>query len=147
MAIRIRARLGALLCLICALTIGFADGAAADSIEDPQQSCEALAQAIGETDADKLADRMVSDSRGGMDESAAAGAQQIVAFAKQQGRFVLVEFMAKHELGERFRRYWYLVLFEDSETLYLYCEYLKPDDGWQLMNIKFNTDFDKLPVP
>jgi hypothetical protein len=147
MPIGIRVRLGVLLCSICVLTINFAEGAAADSIEDPQQSCEALAQWIGAGDAAKLADRMASDSRGGMDESAVAGAQQIVTFAKQLGRFVLAEFMAKHEFGERFRRYWYLVLFEDSETLYLYCEYLKPDDGWQLMNVKFNTDFDKLSAP
>lgn len=147
MPIRPSMRLGVLLCLIYVLTISFSDRAAADSTDDPQQSCEALAQAIGAVDADRLADRMVSDSRGGMDDSAAAGAQQIVTFSSQLGRFVLAEFMAKRELGERFRRYWYLVLFEDSETLFLYCEYLKPDDGWQLMNIKFNTDFDKLPVP
>ncbi len=145
MPIGIRVRLGVLLCSICALTVNFA--AAAAPIEDPQRSCEALAQAIGAGDAAKLADRMMSDSRGGMDDSAASGAQQIVTFAEQLGRFILAEFMAKREFGERFRRYWYLLLFEDSETLYLYCEYLKPDDGWQLMNIKFNTDFDKLPVP
>ena len=147
MPIQIRVRLGVLLCAICVLTVNFDDGAAADPIEDPQQSCEALALGIGAGDADKLAVRMTSDSRGGMDESAVAGAQQIVTYAEQLGRFILADFMAKHELGERFRRYWYLVLFEDSETLYLYCEYLKPDDGWQLMNVKFNTDFDKLPAP
>lgn len=147
MPIRNRVRHGVLLCAICVLTINVADRVAAGPIEDPQQSCEALALGIGAGDAEKLADRMTTDSRGGMNESAVAAAQQIVTYAERLGTFILADFMAKHELGERFRRYWYLVLYEDSETLYLYCEYLKPDDGWQLMNVKFNSDFDKLPVP
>lgn len=147
MPIRIKVHLGTLLCSICVLAICLAKGAVAGTIEDPQQSCEGLAQAIGEADADKLSDRIAADSRGGMNQSAANAAQQIVSFSKERGGFLLTEFMAKHELGNRFRRYWYLVLFEDSETLYLYCEYLKPDDRWQLLNIKFNTDFEDLPPP
>jgi hypothetical protein len=121
--------------------------ASADSI-DPKQSCGTLARAIGEANSDQVVNALQSDSRGAMDQgSAVAVTEQIVPFVKQQGQFVLAETMGQREYGERYRRDWYLIIFEGSQSLFLVCEYLKPDDAWQLINIKFNSDFDKLPVP
>lgn len=119
----------------------------ADADIDPKQSCGTIARVMGEGDVDKLANTMRSESRGAMDDSAVSGAEQIVAFVKQQGQFILSEFMAEREYGERYKRNWYLILFEGSQSLFLMCEYLKPNDAWQLVNIKFNSDFEDLPAP
>jgi hypothetical protein len=143
-----RAHLVAVVWSINVLASCLAGAAAADSIEDPKQACEALALVIGEADADQLTRSMLSDSRGGMSrEASTAGAEQIAAFAKLQGRFRLAEFMAEREFGQRVKRYWYLVLFESGQPFYVACLFIKPDNGWQLVDIKFNTDFDKVPIP
>lgn len=146
MLIRITAHLVALLFSAILLTVCMADGAGADDI-DPKQSCGTLARVIGEGDADKVADTMQSHSRGGMDESAEAAAQQMIAYVKQLGLFNLSAFMVENEYGERYKRYWYLLLFEGGQSLYIYCAYVKPDDGWMMVDMKFNTDFEELPTP
>jgi len=132
------------LCTITLLIVCLATSASADI--DPKQSCGTLARAIGEGDPNIVADAMRSASRGAMDEAAAAGAEQFTTFAKQAGPFILAEFMAEREFGERYKREWYMLLF-DGQSLFLMCEHIKPDNAWQLVNIKFNSDFEELPAP
>lgn len=138
-------RHGALLAA-CLLPVG---GAAADDrIQDPRQACEDLGRIIGEKSTDKLATTMIAGSRGMMDKNAAiTGSEQINAVARLQGEFRLLEFMAEREYGDRVRRYWYLLLFDGGQPFYLHCQFVKPDDMWQLVDFDFNTDLEKVAIP
>lgn len=118
-----------------------------DPVTDPSKACAYLGELVGNRDTGRVVDTMIDMSRGGMNRpQAALAVGQIDALSEMFGRFRLVDLMAERIYGERVSRYWYVLLFE-NQPAYLHCQFVKPDDTWQLVDFDFNTDLDKVPIP
>ena len=87
----------------------------AEPLTDPSKACQRLGELVAERDPGQAVDALVEMSDGKLNRGQGAVAiGQIDALRAAFGDLHLVDFMAERIYGERVRRYWYVLLFEES---------------------------------
>lgn len=112
--------------------------------ETPRESCTEITNLAAQNKLAELPAMILQASRGNIevDISMFATLQPVI----DSGPVRVNDFLIEKNYNDTLLKSWHLLYF-DWQSLYIRCTYLKTEEGWTLINFKFETDEEDIALP